>query len=253
MTEYYKSYRIIDGKSRWVIVDETGKIVNRYPSKDELKGLKKEKYIRNTKYADLELLDILRQFYVENGRPPVVMDFNIGDLRYPGAITYRRHFGSWSNALKLVGLDVESMVKKGVLITEQQKARFAEMIVRDHFKKNPIDLAGENCRSPCDGICPNGKMYDVKSSKFYIDKERYSFYTNNKYRDNIEIYYFLAFNSDRTKLECAWRVPGEIVEKNHFYVGLNPSCDVNIEDMDKYDITNNIREVLNRYGFFNKI
>lgn len=37
-----KSYRIIDGKPRCVIVDETGNIVNRNPNKDELKGLKKE-------------------------------------------------------------------------------------------------------------------------------------------------------------------------------------------------------------------
>jgi len=44
MTEYYKSYRIIDGKPRWVIVDNTGNIINRNPSKEELKGLEKEKY-----------------------------------------------------------------------------------------------------------------------------------------------------------------------------------------------------------------
>lgn len=31
---YYKSYRIIDGKPRWVIVDENRKIINRIPSKE---------------------------------------------------------------------------------------------------------------------------------------------------------------------------------------------------------------------------
>lgn len=40
--KYYKDHRIIDGKSRQVIIDETGKIINRNPSKDELKGLEKE-------------------------------------------------------------------------------------------------------------------------------------------------------------------------------------------------------------------
>ena len=40
---YYKSKRPIDGKRPiWVIVDETGKIVNRNPTKDELKGVEKE-------------------------------------------------------------------------------------------------------------------------------------------------------------------------------------------------------------------
>jgi hypothetical protein len=39
---YYKSKRPVDGKpSIWVVVDETGKIVNRSPNKDELKGLKR--------------------------------------------------------------------------------------------------------------------------------------------------------------------------------------------------------------------
>lgn len=37
----YKSYRIVDGKPRWVIVDENGKIINRNPN-NELKGLEKE-------------------------------------------------------------------------------------------------------------------------------------------------------------------------------------------------------------------
>lgn len=38
---YYTSIRLIDSKPRKVIVNKTGKIVNRNPSKDELKGLNK--------------------------------------------------------------------------------------------------------------------------------------------------------------------------------------------------------------------
>jgi hypothetical protein len=46
---YYKSKRIIDGKLQLVIVDETGKIVNRNPNKVELKGLEKEpRFFRDT-------------------------------------------------------------------------------------------------------------------------------------------------------------------------------------------------------------
>ncbi len=41
----YKSKRPVDGKSPiWVIIDETGKIINKYPTKDELKDLKEEQY-----------------------------------------------------------------------------------------------------------------------------------------------------------------------------------------------------------------
>ncbi len=39
MTEY-KSYRIIDGKAIWVIVDENERIINKEPKKEELKNLK---------------------------------------------------------------------------------------------------------------------------------------------------------------------------------------------------------------------
>ena len=46
---YYKSKRPVDGKPPiWVIVNENGKIINKNPSKDELKGLEIEKiYVRN--------------------------------------------------------------------------------------------------------------------------------------------------------------------------------------------------------------
>lgn len=36
MENRYKSYRIIDGKAKWVIVDDNGKIINRNPNKEEL-------------------------------------------------------------------------------------------------------------------------------------------------------------------------------------------------------------------------
>lgn len=68
-------YRIIEGKPRWVIVDETGKILNDNPKKIELKNLKcvpipKNKY----KYTDEQLLSYLRQFYEEYGRIPIQND-----------------------------------------------------------------------------------------------------------------------------------------------------------------------------------
>jgi len=43
----YRSYRFIDGKTKWIIVDESGKIINKEPSKEELRGLEEAPYIRN--------------------------------------------------------------------------------------------------------------------------------------------------------------------------------------------------------------
>ena len=45
----YKAYRIINGKPRWIIVDESGKIANTSPSKGELKELEIEKYRQELK------------------------------------------------------------------------------------------------------------------------------------------------------------------------------------------------------------
>lgn len=141
---YYKSKRPVDGKPpTWVIVDEDGEIINRNPSKDELKGLENEEYKRPFKskiknYTDEELLNELRRFEKEEGRIPTYDDF-IVNVGYPSSKTYQRRFGSWSNVLKLVGLDVEPIVKKGILETNDQKARFAEMIVRDQYSIKRIE------------------------------------------------------------------------------------------------------------------
>lgn len=249
----YNTCRILDGKPRKVIVDENGKVINRNPSKDELKGLEKElrtfrdtiKY--ETIYTDEELLNCLRQFEKENGRVPIRDDFRSHPI-YPSYMTYVVRFGSWSKALKLVGLDVESMVKKGVIETNDQKARLAEMTIRDQFKEHPIDLAGENKNSPCDGICPNGMYYDVKSSKLYIKSKNcgahWIFGINNKYKEYIEIYYLLAFSEDYSKLKYGWRIPGEITEKDYFIVWLTYG-EFTVDNMKEYDITDKLKEIIN--------
>lgn len=251
MEEVYKSKRFVD-RIRWVVVDKTGKVINNDPSEDELKYLKKEpRKAQDTrkykKYTDEELLDYLIKFYEVYGEVPRLVDF-VNNPECPGASTYTRRFGSFQKALKLVKLDVDSVVIQGIITTCRQKARLAEIKVLEHFKKLNIDFAGENCNSPCDGMCPNGKMYDVKSSELH-DGTRYKFGTDNKYKEEIEIYYFLAFSKDYTKLDYGWRVPGEMVESSMFHVGLSNSYKFNIGNMEEYDITDKLRDVLGRNVF----
>lgn len=191
-------------------------------------------------YTESELLNFLKQYYEKNGRAPSAHDFD-NDPEYPSTMPYKKRFGNWNKALKLVELDVDSMIKKGILDTSQQKARLFERYVIKHFEHKPKDLSGENQNSPCDGICPKGKIYDVKSSNLR-DNKHYRFNTRNKYREEIEYYYFGAFNSDWTKLGYVWRVPGEIVEKDYFIVRLN-SGEFNIENMKEYEITNKFRDI----------
>ena len=48
----YKSNRIIDGKPKWVIIDENGDIVNKNPSKEKLKIFQTENY--NSRFKDVQ-------------------------------------------------------------------------------------------------------------------------------------------------------------------------------------------------------
>jgi hypothetical protein len=215
------------------------------------KGVYKIKRYRQS-YTKEQLLWYLIQFYEKYGSPPTMKDLD-HNFEYPSSYSYTKYFGSWGKALKLVGLDVESMVKKGVLETTQQIGRFGEMIIRDHYKTHPKDLAGENQNSPCDGICPNGMTYDVKSSGLDWTGRYYTFKTNNKYKEEIKIYYLLGFNEDYTKLKYGWRIPGKIAEKGQFRIGLNNSHKFNTENIKQYDITDKLIEILIKQGYFEKI
>lgn len=63
---YYTSIRLIDGKPRKVIVDETGKIVNRTPSKEEVKGLEEEpRKAHDTRKKSTEYCERCRENGVE--------------------------------------------------------------------------------------------------------------------------------------------------------------------------------------------
>ena len=198
------------------------------------------------KYTDEELLDYLTRFYEEYGKPPGVMDF-VYNPGYPNVMTYIRRFGSFQKALKLVGLDVDSIIEKGVIVTSDQKARFSEILIRDHFKIHPTDLAGENKKSPCDGICPNGMTYDVKTSS-KLHGKYYQFKTDNKHKEDIELYYLLGFNEDFTELDYGWRVPGEIIEDPMLYVGASwARSKFTIKNMGEYEITDKLKDILGKY------
>lgn len=250
----YKSWRISDGKPlRRVIVDENGNVLNWCPNKEELKILEEEPcfYKRNDvskSYTGEQLLNELMRFEREHGRPPTVADF-ANNPEYPNYTTYRKKFGSWLNALKLTGLDAESTIKRGIIVTNDQRARLAEIAVRDSFNNPSIDLAGENSRSPCDGICPNGKTYEVKSSGLSKDL-CWHYNVHNKYKEEIEYYYILAFNEDWTNIMYAWRIPGEMIGKDRFRIWLDSRSrgEFTVENMKEFDITEKIREVLKRYG-----
>lgn len=58
---------------------------------------------KNILYTDEQLLDILRDYMKQTGKIPFYDDF-LDDSSLPDPKTYIRHFGSWTNALKLIGI-----------------------------------------------------------------------------------------------------------------------------------------------------
>ena len=310
----YKTYVIIDGKPKWILVDENENVINYNPNSNELNGVEiRGSQRKRVSYTDEELLNYLEMFCEENGRFPIAKDFVNGSKypsntvyqkrfgswndalklagldnrekcgrsdkytdeelliflnifyeeqgkvssrrdflnnpHYPDYQNYTAHFGNWGNALKMVGLDVDTMIEKGNLKTEQQKGRWTEIIVRDNFENRPIDLSGKNRGSVMDGICPNGQTYEVKSAKLLtIGKwSGWPFVTRNKDKDDdreaIQWYYFAAFNEDYTELLYMWRVPGEIIEKNTFTVGMHSGLFC-VYNMEEFDITAKFKDVV---------
>ncbi len=106
MTEYFESIRILDGKSKKVIVDDAGKIVNKNPSKEELKGLEEELYKNKgpKKYTKIQILEYIKRFYEEKRTIPIKADFD-SNLELPSSGTVQHYFGgSWNNAIREAGL-----------------------------------------------------------------------------------------------------------------------------------------------------
>ena len=196
---------------------------------------------RSKIYTSEELLNFLVVFREKNGRVPVAKDF-MNNPEYPSISTYYRRFGSFCNALKLVGMDMDEMLKHGDLSKNIYRSRLIEVMIIRMFGDGAIDLSGENYRSYCDGICPNGRIYEVKSAGL-LRGRYWIFDTGNKDKDDdkeaIEFYYFIALNKDLTKLSYAWKVPGEIAEGDSFTVNMCCKGKFNVENMKEYDMVSN--------------
>lgn len=170
-----------------------------------------------TKVSDNKLIDILKRYYEENGEIPIVSGYKSwrkkGD---PSVSTYFYRFGTWINALKLAGFNIDMSSYEVI------KGRAAELLVLNQFKKtNAVDLSGRNHQSPFDGICPNDKNYDVKSSKlckqsYYYDA--WKFDLRNTCRDRIDYYFMVGYDNNRVEMLHTWMIPSGVIEKKNALV-----------------------------------
>lgn len=190
--------------------------------------------------TDEELLEDLRRYERENGRPPREKDL-INNPKFYGHTIYQKRFGGLQKALKLVGSDVDSMVKKGILVDNYHKGRLFEMFVIEHFhNKEVVDLSGENCLSYIDGICPKGETYDAKSAA--LRGYRYTY----RLAKRVDHYYLGAFDEDYSELQHVWRIPGDF-HCGGLSIWIDNSYVYNLENMAKYEITERFLPIFNKW------
>ena len=146
----FKSNRIVDGKPRNVIVDICGDIINRSPSKEELKGLKRHLSVKDIlKLPEEEkkkyLLEFLRYFYNKEGRSPRESDFN-NNPKYPTRATYWRIFGSWNNAIEVAGL--EPKIAGGQSYTNEELLRYLIQFYEENGRSPTMEHIRKNYKYP---------------------------------------------------------------------------------------------------------
>lgn len=201
---------------------------------------------RFTKTTNEELLRYLQEFYDIHFRPPTQLDFN-SNPKYPSFGVYIDRFESWEDALRLVGLDIDSMVRKGIIETENQKGRLFEIFVLEHFvTKDAIDLSGENRSSFADGICPKGQVYDAKS--IALKNDCYTFVLKSKYREKIDYFYLGAFDKDYSRLDYVWRIPGGFTDNDYLTISLyGYRGGYSVDNMKEYETTPEFTEIFENW------
>jgi len=188
-------------------------------------------------YEKDELLQFLIDAKIEFGRIPVESDF-INNTKYPGFTTYVRYFGSWDNALREVGMDLDTSVRKGILDTSNKRGRMWELCIFKSFEKEgAIDHSGKNPKSPIDGTCPNNQNYDAKVAELIGEGWSYDLRRGN--RSKIQWFYLGAFDKGYNKLEYAWRIPEKLFI-NETTIRICENCKYNINNLSIYSITDKI-------------
>ncbi len=111
------------------------------------------------KYTETQLISLLKQYHNEYNKVPSSIDFS-KNPNYPSPETYRNHFRSWINALKLAGFDVDNVITKRKDPISCHEEGLVNLSVSSSSKdrNEAIDLSELNC---------NGVLVDI--SKCNLD------------------------------------------------------------------------------------
>jgi len=146
------------------------------------------------------------------------------------------------------------MVKLSDKITDEYKEKLLEEIrqfakdfgrpprrlhVIGHFIGESVDLSGENRKSPYDGICPTGKIYDAKSARLIGGKWQINL--KNIHKAKVQWWYLGLFDKNFEELLYVFRIPSEDfeedIEKEFMLIYMKGDHRYTIESMKKYDIS----------------
>jgi hypothetical protein len=140
------------------------------------------------------------------------------------------------NALKLLSLDIDSMIKKGIFSDTNQKGRQAELHIAENDEKDGTDLSGENCLNHIDGISKNNEPYDVKGSKLYDRYGGYWQFVIDKFED-VNFYYLIGYDKERKNILHKWKISSyDFIDIDYLVIGNNNSWRYNLENMKEFEL-----------------
>lgn len=108
-------------------------IINRFGSWNE--ALLAAGFTEHSYLTKEQLLELLQNYYKEHNNTPSTREFD-SDKKYPNVVTYKRHFGSWNNALELAGLPLKQRKPKTKYSKEYMITCIKNYIQK--YKKIPI-------------------------------------------------------------------------------------------------------------------
>lgn len=198
-------------------------------------GIDIEKYSKQKlTEKHIELINKLQEWVKDNGKMPVANDLKYNP-NYPSRSVYIKEFGSWDNSLIAAGFTPNNH--------ENARGRQGELQTITEFKtKGAIDLSGQNRNSICDGQCPQGYMFDTKSSSL-IKHHGYWCWKFSATIGQLEEaeYLFLRAYKDRDfskEPEHKWRIPIDFMDnRTAIFVYKDKRGIHNIENMKKYEIS----------------
>ena len=163
-----------------------------------------------TMYKKDYLIDTLKTYLIKYGGGLSAKDYEKNkDKDDPGSMTFIRRFGSWLNAKEATGVKVDRH------LCSAEMGRKAELAIFYMFDKTgAVDLSGQNRNSFCDGVDPDGKMYDVKSSKLHQHRGKHMawcFTFTNRRKKRIDYYFLLGYDKQHEKLIHVWKIPPSLV------------------------------------------